>query len=373
MGLWSFAELWEATEMLPSMPPEELGAFPTASAWWHLASISSKACSAAFFFRSSSSNTNVRELHFVSSSKATRRGPTCTDSRAVNLELRSLSIRWISEPTLASMIPARASTAATRTATSLRISPRSSAVTSRMREVSSTRSSASISPTSFAMLAPKAERTSSEVEGVWETSASFETMDSSAPLLVLLLSLLWASHCSGGYSATNLRSARSMVAAAALAMSSVMRLTSERARHLSRRSSVRSCASRAVSPRRASRPARSAPTSEDVWLELATKLPPANASVFSMRLVKSCKSAASFGPVSSASARSSRARSTASSARSPSSAPAGRRPSGDGDAAAGAAAQRRSTASTRACKAATSTLRRPCSSLTSNCKVSACD
>mmetsp|Transcript_56882 Transcript_56882/g.166559 ORF Transcript_56882/g.166559 Transcript_56882/m.166559 type:complete len:284 (+) Transcript_56882:516-1367(+) len=137
-----------------------------------------------------------------------------------------ISIDLVSQ--LASIALTRASVVAARTASSLTISPRTSAISSLMRAVSSTRSSASISPMSLAMSVPT-------------RAASGDLVESR----------------SAANSSVNLFSALPMVAAAALATSSVKRPTSAKALYRSLRSSARSRWRCSTSPRTASSALRS--------------------------------------------------------------------------------------------------------------------
>mmetsp|Transcript_61835 Transcript_61835/g.172694 ORF Transcript_61835/g.172694 Transcript_61835/m.172694 type:complete len:202 (-) Transcript_61835:1196-1801(-) len=87
------------------------------------------------------------------SKRALKFRPSNFDTRAESAAFT----RWTSLSSLVSTTPTRASAEATLTATSLKISPRSSAVSSRIRDESSTLNSASISPTSLAKLEPPSD------------------------------------------------------------------------------------------------------------------------------------------------------------------------------------------------------------------------
>mmetsp|Transcript_29477 Transcript_29477/g.57769 ORF Transcript_29477/g.57769 Transcript_29477/m.57769 type:complete len:354 (-) Transcript_29477:197-1258(-) len=183
-------------------------------------------------------------FHFWSYSILVNRESRFAASNRSSLASESLPIRCSSAESV-SVTPLRASTAAMRTATSPRSSPRSSACISRMRELNSMRSSASISPT----------RRATRLESAIVPPAEVASMTPQLPPLhpeagVLVLAALPAWPCkSRSSSVRNRFSARSMVAAAAWATSSAMRLASARARHRSLRSSRRSWDKHATSLR----------------------------------------------------------------------------------------------------------------------------
>mmetsp|Transcript_131941 Transcript_131941/g.329086 ORF Transcript_131941/g.329086 Transcript_131941/m.329086 type:complete len:345 (-) Transcript_131941:1077-2111(-) len=316
--------------------------------------------------------------------------------------LISLATRWISAPMFTSTTLDLASASAIRTVISRSSSPLSSAVRSRILEVSSIRSSASISPMSrakpedpIALLASVAEYSfgvfdSAPLAGVME---GVEARKVEEPPNAPDLSNIWPLPKAVALSAI-LFSALSIVSAAALATSSATRSTSANARQRSRRSLSRSFPRRSVSALLAATSALSAAKSSSsakLFWAVACAAAPAPAinaepSNLASLLPMAARSVAiisvrDWSPdrvgttvdgntLSCLSAESIRALNFATSG----SGPCECVDSVTAVAAAEAAALiRRSAASSRDVTAATSDARRPCSSLTRSWTVSYCD
>mmetsp|Transcript_87736 Transcript_87736/g.228902 ORF Transcript_87736/g.228902 Transcript_87736/m.228902 type:complete len:376 (+) Transcript_87736:524-1651(+) len=193
------------------------------------------------FFRAWSSinaDSNIA-LCFASFSRATTRGLSCVPSSLPKRWANSAATRWILWSMLTSTTPALASASARRMVISRRSSPRSSAVSSRIREVSSMRSSASISPMSLAKFVEAiAPLLSTPVKlGVLDIMSDGECIAKG-----VATGLNW-----GATWPANLLSARSIVAAVAFATSSVMRSRSDNALQRSRLSLSKSLPNLATS------------------------------------------------------------------------------------------------------------------------------
>mmetsp|Transcript_59761 Transcript_59761/g.171418 ORF Transcript_59761/g.171418 Transcript_59761/m.171418 type:complete len:310 (+) Transcript_59761:678-1607(+) len=185
-------------------------------------------------------------LCFASFSRAATRELSCVPSSLPRRWANSAATRWILWSTLTSTTPALASASARRMVISRRSSPRSSAVSSRIREVSSMRSSASISPISLAKFVEAiAPLLSTPVKlGVLDTMSEGVCVAK----VGVATGLNWPPSTRRGTAwPASLLSARSIVAAVALATSSVMRSRSDKALQRSRRSLSKSLPNLATS------------------------------------------------------------------------------------------------------------------------------
>mmetsp|Transcript_147207 Transcript_147207/g.472813 ORF Transcript_147207/g.472813 Transcript_147207/m.472813 type:complete len:309 (-) Transcript_147207:1367-2293(-) len=184
-------------------------------------------------------------LCFASFSRAATRELSCVPSSLPRRWANSAATSWILWSTLTSTTPALASASARRMVISRKSSPRSSAVSSRIREVSSMRSSASISPMSLAKFVEAiAPLLSTPVKlGVLDTMSHGVCVAKG-----VATGLNWPPSTRRGTAwPASLLSARSIVAAVALATSSVMRSRSDKALQRSRRSLSKSLPNLATS------------------------------------------------------------------------------------------------------------------------------
>mmetsp|Transcript_46808 Transcript_46808/g.134851 ORF Transcript_46808/g.134851 Transcript_46808/m.134851 type:complete len:343 (-) Transcript_46808:1011-2039(-) len=209
-------------------------------------------------------------LSAISFATSPKPAPSVSKAAPVSKERTLAPRRRKSAPRLASMAPDRASTPSMRMETSPSNSLRNSVRNNRDRDAKSTRSSASISPSNRATWSEPLNK----LPLITGEGASVDRRPLPARLML---------GRSAAISLANFRSARSIVAAAALATSSLNRLTSASARFRSRRSSAISCVSLEMSFRNESISSLTATVSP--WLCAPTAADEATSNVASRRAI----------------------------------------------------------------------------------------